>query len=94
MIEELNPSIIVLRCSQYRFNRKGRGIHGTDVKYVILYPENGGRMMLRNTDHPHTTRRGVTRHTEWSAHAGGTSGCTAATAERFGNWRAAKAVGT
>jgi hypothetical protein len=52
--EQLKPCVVVPLCLKYWITGKETSVHGRDEKYVILYPENGGRMIVRNTDHHHT----------------------------------------
>jgi hypothetical protein len=53
LTEELNLFVVVLRVLKYRVPSEETSINGRDEKYAILYPENGGRMTIRNTDHHH-----------------------------------------
>ena len=64
LTEQLNPCVVVLRFLKYWVTGKETSIHGRGEKYVILCPENGGRMIVRNTDHHHTARYMKTKDTD------------------------------
>lgn len=57
--EQLNLRVVVLRFLKYWVTGKETSILGKDEKYAILFPENGGRMIVWNNDHHHHQRSTV-----------------------------------